>query len=795
MLDVYGFQQTGSVIKGKVTDEQGNPLPDAGISVMNTFLGTYSGADGSYSVKLPGNGRYSLRFSFTGYETVIKEIDLKGIRVLDVTLTPRAMMAEEIVVIATRAGTRTPVAYTNVGHETIKNRDNGQDLPYLIALTPSLVETSEAGTGIGYTSFRVRGTDGTRINVTVDGIPINDAESQQVFWVDLPDLASSVDDIQVQRGVGTSSNGAGAFGASVNIRTKNPDNLPFAEINSTAGSFNTFKNTLMAGTGMLADKFAFQIRYSDIRSDGYIERTGSANRSAGISGIYRTDRSMLKANIFLGEEHTGISWWGVPAEMLKVNRRYNPAGEYTDVNGIIKYYDNESDNYKQNHFQLIYSLSLNRYITLNTSLHYTFGKGYYEEYSQNQAFSDYGLTPVKIDSTLITSTDLIRRKWLSNDFYGLVYSLNFKKNKLESSIGGGMNLYDGDHYGTIIWMRYAGGTEKDFQWYFNRALKEEFSIYGKINYKFSDKISLYGDIQFRHIYYKMHGPEEDLRDFSQLHLFNFINPKAGLFWSLSAGQDAYLSFSVANKEPTRSDYQVASGDNKATPRPETLYDFESGYNLRADRVTLGLNLYAMWYKDQLIPTGELSNVGYPIMTNVKRSYRTGAELAAGLKPFDKLLWELNLTVSRNKIPGFIEYYLDYNTSDQSSQYKSKPLGTVDIAYSPSITGSSNLSFAFSGKLKAQLSTKYVGRQYFDNTMNQNRMIDPYLVNNLYLNYIPVIKGIKYTEIQLIINNLFNSLYVSNGYGGVYYQDGVETSWAYYFPQAGMNFMIRLNVKF
>jgi iron complex outermembrane receptor protein len=432
---------------------------------------------------------------------------------------------------------------------------------------------------------------------------------------------------------------------------------------------------------------------------------------------------------------------------------------------------------------------------LNTALHYTFGEGYYEEYRENQQYSDYGLPPVKTDTVIQTSTDLIRRKWLSNNFYGVVYSLNFRKKKVEAVVGGGMNVYDGDHFGTIIWMRNAGNTEKDYQWYFNKALKKEFSIYSKINYKFSDKISLFGDLQFRGIYYKMHGPEDDLRDLTQLHLFNFINPKTGLFWSPAANQDAYISFSVANKEPTRSDYQVASGDNKDTPRAETLYDFETGYNLRADRVNLSFNLYGMSYKDQLIPTGELSNVGYPIMTNVKKSYRAGLEVTAGLKPLDKLLWELNFTSSRSWIPGFIEYYLDYNTSDQTSQYKSKLLGTVDIAYSPSMTGSSNLSYAFGQRLKASLITKYVGKQYFDNTMSRNRMIDPYLVSNLRLDYNPVIRGVKNAEIQLLINNLFNAQYESNAYGGLYYEDGVEKSWAYYFPQAGINFMIRLDVTF
>ena len=790
-LNLFGFQNSGMVIKGKVSDEKGNPLPGAGVTIINTFLGTYAGNDGNYSIKVPDNGIYSLRFSFTGYETVTRDINLKETGVLNVTMVPGLIMTGEVIVSATRAGYRTPVAYTNIGSDIISRQNSGQDLPFLMGLTPSLVETSEAGTGIGYTSLRIRGTEGSRINVTIDGIPLNDAESQQVFWVDLPDLASSVDNIQVQRGVGTSSNGAGAFGASVNIETKNPENKPFTEISSSAGSFNTIKNMVNAGTGLLANRFSFQIRYSDLRSDGYIDRTGSALRSACISGVYRTERSLLKTNIILGDEHTRISWWGVPAEMLSVNRRFNPAGEYEDENGNKKYYDNESDNYSQNHYQLIYSLNLNQYTTLNAALHYTSGKGYYEEYRENQSFADYGLPFAMIGTTRIDTTDLIRRKWMSNDFYGLVYSLNYRKRKIEAVLGGGMNIYKGNNFGKIIWMRNAGNTEKDYQWYLNTARKGEFSIYGKINYKFSDKIAGFGDIQYRHIFYNMSGPDDDLRDITQSHIFNFINPKAGIFCSVSSNQDAYLSFGVAHREPTRSNFKDASGDYKATPRPETLFDAEAGYNLRSNKAIIGLNFYTMIYNDQLVPTGELSNVGYQIMTNVENSYRAGIELTAGLKPVKRIDWNLSIAFSKNRIVGFTEYYTDYSTG----KYMSKYLGTVDIAYSPSIVGSGDLSYAFSENLKIHFISKYVGKQYFDNTMSRNRMIDPYLVNNLRIDFNPVIRRLRNTELQLFINNLFDARYESNAYGGLWHEGETEKTWAYFFPQAGINFLLRCGITF
>jgi iron complex outermembrane recepter protein len=790
-----GIQEKGSFIKGRVSDEKGTSLAGAGITVVSTFLGTYSGTDGKYIIKLPGDGVYTLKFSFTGYEPVVREINVRGEAVVDVSLNPMVVMAGEVVVSSTRAGDKAPFAYSNVSPETIRKQNSGQDLPFLISLTPSLVETSEAGTGIGYTGFRIRGTDGSRINVTIDGIPLNDAESQQVFWVDLPDLSSSVESIQVQRGVGTSSNGSGAFGASVNIQSKSPENTAYAEINSTAGSYNTFKNTVMTGTGLLSGKFSLEMRYSDIKSDGYIKRTGVENRSAAISGAYRGTRSTIKANIILGEEHTGISWWGVPSDMLSADRRYNPAGEYLDAYGNKQYYDNESDNYWQDHYQLLYTIKLNRYLSLNTAFHYTTGKGYYEEYGQDQLYSDYGLPVVMIDTSHLYSTDLVRRKWMRNNFYGMVYSLNYNRNRVETALGGGINNYEGRHFGRIIWMRNAGNTEKDHQWYFNRADKFEMNIYGKLNYKFTESLSVFGDLQYRHIFYKLKGPDDDLKDISQTHLFNFFNPKAGIYYSISKNQHAFLSVSVANKEPTRSDYKEAAGDNKATPRPETLYDAEGGYEYNTSALKLGMTLFGMFYKDQLVPTGQLSSVGYPIMTNVKSSYRTGIEFTVKLKPFNKFEWDLNSTVSRNKITGFVEYYTDYNTTDWSSQYKSKNLGTVDIAYSPAITGTSDISYMILKNLRFHVLSKYVGHQYFDNTMSKSRMIDPYFVNNLRIDYEATMGRIKHIDLQLFVNNIFNLMYESNGYGGDWYENGMEKTWAYYFPQAGTNFLLKLGVKF
>jgi iron complex outermembrane recepter protein len=789
------YQDRSCIVKGRITDKDGEPIPGAAISIIGSLSGTYSGADGYYSVRVNNPGHYKFKYSFTGYREVTRELDVTTSTVSDVTLETELIMTQEIVVSATRASGNTPVAYAMVPGEEIKKMNNGQDLPFIIGNTPSLVETSEAGTGIGYTGFRIRGTDGSRINVTVDGVPLNDAESQQVFWVDLPDLASSVDNIQVQRGVGTSSNGAGAFGASINLLTQSLYNEPFAAINSSYGSFNSMKNTITAGTGKISDNFAMQIRYSDIKSDGYIQRTRSDNRSGDLSAIYRKNKYFLKANILLGEEHTGISWWGVPAEMLSVDRTYNPAGEYTDESGIVRHYENESDNYWQNHYRMNFGTEFGHYLTFNIALHLTTGRGYYEEYREDQLYSDYGLPSVMIDTSELLTTDMIRRKWLSNTFYGTVWSLVYKKDRLNLTAGGGMNNYTGNHYGRIIWMRNAGNTEKDYEWYRNKARKTEISIYGKVDYLLTEKLSSYADIQYRHISYEMSGPDDDLKDLTQAHYFDFINPKAGLFLKMSPRHNAFISFSIANKEPTRSDFKEASGDSQSTPRPETLYDAEVGYSYRGQWFTTSVNIYGMIYHDQLVPTGELSNVGYPVMTNVTKSYRTGIELIAELKPAKWLDWNMNLTFSRNWIPGFVLWYTDYNTSDWTESYYSKNLGTVNIAYSPEVIGQSDLAFNISEQLAVHLISKYVGKQYFDNTSSSNRMLDPYFVNNLRIDFIPKVEKIKSLEFRLLVNNIFNEQYESNGYGGVWYEDGIEKTWAYYFPQAGINFMVSAGIKF
>jgi iron complex outermembrane recepter protein len=795
VLKALPVQDYRVVIHGRVTDREGKGLTGATVSIENKLSGVLTDSEGNYSFSGLKEGLYKLRFSFVGYETAVKEVNLTGVQILNIILEPLAVLTEDVLVTATRAGEHAPLAYSEIGRDLLKKQNTGYDLPYIIGLTPSLTETSEAGNGIGYTGLRIRGTDGNRINVTIDGIPLNDPESQQVFWVDLPDITSSVESIQVQRGAGTSSNGSGAFGATISLQTANPENEPFAEVSASGGSFGTMKEMVSAGTGLLGGKFAMQMRYSGLKSDGYIYRTGSTHKSGFLSATYRTGRSRLKFNVILGQEHTGIGWWGVPAEMLKVDRRYNPAGEYTDGEGNKQYYDNESDNYIQNHYQLMYSLKINGLLSFNASFHYTKGKGYYEEFREDQTLTDYGLKPFSIGDSLISQTSLIRRKWMSNDFYGAVYSLKYKKERIEAIVGGGSNIYYGDHYGSIIWMKYPGNTPRDYRWYFNNSTKGEVSIYGKLNYSLSDKTAIYGDVQYRFVQHKMEGPDDDLKDITQVHSYNFLNPKAGVFYSISSLQDAYLSFSVANREPTRSDFTEASGDGEATPKPETLYDLEAGYKIHTGIGNFGANLYGMFYHDQLVPTGELSNVGYSIMTNVEKSHRLGLELTTEIKPASFISLDASLTLSSNKIIGFVEYFTNYNTDDWSSQYLSRNLGNTDIAYSPSLICSGDLGFRIGKGINFHLISKYVGKQYFDNTMNHGRVIDPYFVNNVRLDLEPALKNIGGVEFQLLINNILNEVYENNAYGGNWFENGEEKSWAYYFPQAGRNFMARLSLKF
>ena len=805
---LQGVYSQGAV-SGIITDESGNVLAGANVVVNNTYLGNSSDSHGKFTITKLKDGDYTICVSFLGYEKQCKDIDLRNNTFIEFKLVKADFLTDEITVSAIRAGERTPASYTNIGREIIESQNLGQDIPYLLNLTPSLISTSDAGAGIGYTSFRIRGTDLTRINVTINGIPLNDAESHGVWWVDLPDFASSVENVQIQRGVGTSTNGAGAFGATINFLTFSVnDKKPYAEISSSAGSFNSFKNSISLGTGLIKNKFLLNAHLSHITSDGYIDRAFSDLGSYYINGTYYSGKSMLRLNFFSGKEKTYQAWDGIPSEILSNNRTYNGMGIYTDISGNTKYYENETDNYLQNHYQLIFSSEINDNLNLNMALHYTHGEGYYEQYRDDDGLSDYGLSPIHINDTVlyiggiafifpdssIHSTDLIRRRMMDNDFYGLTYSLNWKSAKLQTNIGGSANEYDGRHFGRIVWEEFAIPTDMNYEWYQNKGIKKEFSIFEKISLQATELLSIYEDIQYRYIDYSINGIDNDLRDISQTHNFSFLNPKIGVFYSLPYNQDIYLMLGVANREPSRSNYTDAD-PAKVIPVSEKLFDYEFGWHYRTAWLNFSANLFYMNYKNQLILTGEINDVGDPVMVNVPESYRNGIELLSEIRIKKLINWNANFTLSRNKIRNFSEYVDIYDPEWNFIGQQINHLGETDLAFSPSCIASSALAINIIKGLSINFNSKYVGSQYFDNTSSSDRELSSYFENSIRIDYTLSSKFIRQIELKLLINNIFNAKYETNAWiyrymaGGEYgYYDG-------YFPQAGRNFLAGVSLKF
>ena len=784
-----------SFIHGIVTGPGDEPLIGANVVIEGTYMGTATDADGNFRLNL-NDGSYTLRISHMGFETTVREISVSGETRIDIRLKRLAYMADEVIVSATRAHAKVPVAYTNVSREEIENRDFGQDVPFILGLTPSFVASSDAGTGIGYTGFRIRGSDMNRINITVNGIPLNDSESHGVWWVNMPDLASSVDNIQIQRGVGTSSHGAGAFGASLNLQTSSLNQDPYGEIISSAGSFNTFRNTVKVGSGLINDRFTLDARLSRITSDGYIERASSDLKSFFISGGMHSERSIFKVNIFSGQEKTYQAWYGVPSDMLEVNRRYNYAGIFTDEQGQTAYYDNEIDNYQQDHFQMFYSRELTPDLNLNTALHYTRGYGYYEQYKPDHRLSSYGLETFEFGNEIISRTDLIRRKILDNDFYGFTYSLNYSRRKYDLTLGGAWNNYIGDHYGHIIWSGHSGHIPKNYQWYFNVGDKKDFNVFGKMDYRLSGRLNLYGDIQYRSIYYTIDGIDDDLRDISRNHDYHFLNPKAGIFFELDDRQNLYFSYAVAHREPSRSNFKDARPGE--IPTPERLDNIETGYDLRTRNISLNANIFYMNYRNQLVLTGDINDVGNAIMTNVPESYRAGVELMAGVKISPQLELGFNVALSENRILDFTEYVDNWDYWDDPENEPlqlASHLGNTEIAFSPPVVAGSDVSWAPFNGLRVNLSGKYVGRQFIDNTSSRERMLESYFFSDLRMNYTLPTSRFGNIGFNLMAGNIFDAEYETFAWIYRYNYQGNEHFMDGYFPQAGRHFFFGMSVKF
>lgn len=777
-------------VSGIVEETNGTPLIGANIIIEGTFLGTSTVLSGEFVFKNVNKGNYVLKISYLGYETKREKINLQNDLIVKIVMERSVYLADEIIISTIRATETMPFASTTISKSEIREKNLVQDIPYLLRLTPSLVTTSDAGTGVGYTSFRIRGTDLTRINVTVNGIPLNDSESHGVWWVDLPDFISSVDDIQIQRGVGTSTNGAGAFGATVNLKTFTFSKMPFTEINSTAGSFNTFKNNIKIGSGLIDDKFSFEARMSKINSDGYIDRATANLKSFAVSGAYFGEKEMVRINIFSGKEKTYQAWDGVPSTILDSDRTYNGIGQYTDEMGNTKYYDNETDNYWQDHFQLLYSREISQYVYLNLALHYTGGKGYYEQYKEEEDYSDYQMNNILIGSDLLEKTDLIRRKWLDNDFYGVTYSLKYKKEKWDASVGGAWNKYIGDHFGRVIWARFAGDSELNHEWYNNNAAKIDFNIYAKLNYFFSNKLNLYGDIQIRLLDYEIDGIDDDLRNITQEHVYRFANPKLGAYYRLNENQSTYFSFGIAHREPNRDNF-IDADPSAPVPIPEMLKDYELGYDFRSSNFRFSVNIYFMDYDNQLVLTGEINDVGSSVMSNVEKSYRGGIELQAATKILPQLEWDINITLSRNKIKNFTEHIDNWDTWSQVSEN----LGETDLSFSPAIILGNTIQLKPFKDFEIRMFSKYVGKQYVDNTSDKSRILNPWFVNDLNFQYSFNPKWVDHIGINIQINNLFNEKYETNAWVYRYLEDGEDKIIDGYFPQASRNFLIGLNLRF
>ena len=684
---------------------------------------------------------------------------------------------EEVTVSAIKAKNDTPVSFVNLSKENIEKTNLAQDIPILLKNTPSVVTHSDAGAGIGYSSIRIRGSDQTRVNVTINGIPYNDSESMQVYWVDLPDFASSIENIQIQRGVGTSTNGPGAFGGSINIQTNSASESPFFEINNTLGSFGTVKNSVGFSTGFI-DNFELSGRVSRIKSDGYIDRSGSNLRSYFLQGVYRDENTLIKVLNFAGHEITDQAWYGVDSSTLETNRKYNMAGEYYDEFGNTLYYEDQVDNYKQNHLQIHWNQIYQNGWNSNFGIHFTNGKGFFENYNLGYGSSDY-----------------IDRRWLDNDFYGILYSLNKRTEDFNANIGGSLNKYNGLHYGEYLWYDQINSpvNQYDFKekFYDDFGDKGEFNIYAKIDYYITDKLTLYGDLQFRNIKYEagisanstLTGYIED--GFENLDKsFNFFNPKFGLFYNLNDNNNLFFSFARAHREPTRTDY--ANGN----PNEEKLDDFELGWKLNSNNLALSLNAFYMIYEDQLVLTGQRDINGYEIRRNIGESYRVGIEFDSSIKLNNKLNIETNFSLSENKNKDF------YSTFDGNL----KNFGNTDLAYSPNLIVNNILNFNPNKKVLISLRSKYVGEQFFAQTNSPISKLESFFINDInFVHDIDLPNISDDIKFKVLVNNLFDYKY--SAYGGYYSYDIQEDNQVktyegtYYYPQSGINILVGLDVKF
>jgi iron complex outermembrane receptor protein len=819
-------------VSGFVTDSHtGQPLPGATVILNNSQAApsTVTDRSGNYRFGNIKSGNYVLKVTYVGYQTAQTTLNVNNNTIADLKLQSSSYTTDEVTVSATRASAKSPTAFTNLKKQDLEKNNLGQDLPFLLNQTPSVVTSSDAGAGVGYTGIRIRGSDATRINVTVNGIPLNDAESQGSFFINLPDFASSVDNIQIQRGVGTSTNGASAFGASINIQTLTRRDSAYAEINNSVGSYGTVKNSVLYGTGLLNGKFSFDGRLSRIASDGYIDMASSNLRSFYLSGAYYGKSTTVRANVFAGRERTYQAWNGIPDYVIgdnsiPDNRRYNELGVMPNGDR----YRDQVDNYQQNHYQLLLDQQLGSKLSFSGALHYTKGGGYYEEFKDNQDVTAYGLTPVVIGATpttpgtAINTTNLVRRLWLDNDFYGVTYSLKYKpQNNTNLILGGAYNEYKGAHFGNIIYADQSTGIVPNYEYYRDDAKKTDFNIFARGEFNVG-KFLLYGDMQYRRINYSFLGFDRNLNNVQQDAIMNFFNPKAGVTYNIDSHNNIYASIAVGNHEPNRDDFTNSTPQSR--PKSENLKDLEFGYRTGGAKYSAGINGFYMLYKNQLILTGALNDVGSAIRTNIDKSYRAGVEVDGRVMILPQLTWAANVTLSTNKVKNYVRVLdgvlEDYTPTGLSA---TQNFGKTNLAFSPSVIAGSEISYSPVKNGSIALLSKYVSRQYLDNTSNQNlpqypqtadalsnpfaanRYLDGYFVNDIRLNYNFSIKGIKNIGVTLLVNNVFSTKYESNGatypslIGGAVNNGSLAgynlVNGNYFFPQAPINFLGAVSLKF
>ncbi|SHI66689.1 iron complex outermembrane recepter protein [Hymenobacter daecheongensis DSM 21074] len=813
-------------VSGTLTDAQtGTALPGATV-LLDGLASAATDAAGTFSIPAVAAGAHELRITFVGYEPLVQRLQGQPTQQqLQARLQPGGVLTGEALVTASRANERTATAYTNLGKEDLQKRNFGQDLPYLLDQTPSVVVTSDAGAGVGYTDLRIRGTGTTGINMTINGVPLNDAESHGAFLVNLSDLASSVSSLQVQRGVGTSQNGGAAFGASVNISTLNNRREAYGETQNSVGSFGTVKNTVQFGSGLVGQHFTFDGRLSRIKSDGYMNRAASDLKSYYFAAGYQQKNTLLKFITFSGREKTYQAWNGVPEPALTGNRQllqnFVDNGELTESDAARavqegrRYsaytYDNQTDNYQQNHYQLHLSQGLGDDWNLGAALHLTRGFGYYESFRARRKFVNYGLANVVLGGDTLTRTDLIDRKWLDNYFYGGTFALNYQPkadDRLQATLGGAWNRYDGDHYGEIIWAQYASNGSIRQRYYASNALKTDYNGYARATWQVLPQLSLYGDLQLRHIKYTIKGNQhkpdaanavKGVVDVSTRARYTFFNPKAGATLTLAEGQQLYASFAVGQREPVRSDFTDRPATEPAA-RAERLNDFEGGYRLTLPQTRLlgvptavrfEANGFYMRYRNQLVATGQLNDVGTPLRTNVARSYRRGVELTGLISADDKISLSSTLTLSQNRILGYQDVTYDAEYKPMVGEAR-----TSTISYSPGAVSAHTLEGQPLKGLRLALLYKTVSRQYLDNSENSRRSLQAYQVLDARVRYTIRPTFVKEIELGLLVSNILNREYAANGYTYNYLgaSGGLDT-FNWYYPQATRNFLASVGVKF